>query len=195
MRKTKLIIAIMLFVFASTLSASTYLDGGSFRVRAYCDYTFSIVLEENLTNMPFDVQGDQVQPKTDEELLKSPGLPIGTWSIFTTLASASLSVQCSSLQHTNDASMKIPYNLQVSYPTTTTSANTTYAIMVVPSGGEAKTVPLMKDTAGYYDVKQANFYVRMQQGYDAASLDTMGANETLSGGNYQGVITMTMTAS
>jgi hypothetical protein len=99
------------------------------------------------------------------------------------------------LQYTGNTSMKIPYDLQVSYPITTTSSNTTYAIMIVPSGGEAKTVPLMKDTAGYYDVKQANFYVRMQQGYDAASLNTMGANGTLSGGNYQGVITMTMTAS
>lgn len=191
--KKSLIVILLLTLVAWALPAdvNSY-EAGSLTVRAYSDYTATLKMEPNLSNMPFDVTSDQVQP-ADDAITTTFGLIVGTWSLFTNLEHVSLDISCTNLVN---GTSKIPYYLQVSYPiaytTTGNVTKVTYGLLIVTSDDGAKTLTLPAKNAGYYDVKYANFYVRLK-GSDYSSANIGSKN--LASGAYTSTITMVMTAS
>lgn len=84
----------------------------------------------------------------------------------------------------------VPYNLQVSYPSSGTGSAVVYSIVSIPSDNAPHALSLPSRGLEYFDVKSANFYVRLKTGYDATAL----SSGDYVGGQYASTLTVTMNA-
>ncbi len=182
--KGKLLAIIFLLLSLMSLSAgSVTYNMNTFRVKGYVAHILQATLDLDTGALPFDMTGDNVQPVLDSELSTSPGLRIGTWTLFSDYAHVNATFTLTPL---TDGVVSFDYYLQFTYPSAynSTTKKYSYSLYPVASDSTVKTLELDDFGNAFVNIDQGNIYLRMKENAGTVK------SKSVSGGQYTSTLTL-----
>ncbi len=167
-------LAILILLLSCNLFASSYSYlADTFRVKGFVAHVLQVTLDLDMSALPFNMTGDYVQPVSESDLQTSPGLKIGTWTLFSDYAHVQANFTLTPL---TDGVDSFDYYIQFTYPTAYNESTNrySYALYPVASDGYLKTLDIEEFGNGFVNIDQGNIYVRMKDNANTVNKNTSG---------------------
>lgn len=152
----RVLLSILVILISICLFASYSYEADTLRVKGYVAHILQVTLDIDSSALPFNMISDEVQPS--DTLESSPGLNIGTWTLFSDYSNVSATFTLTPLTYDGQS---FNYYMQFTYPASYANGTYTYSLFPVLSDSTGYSIAFSDFGEGFVNIDQGNIYVRM----------------------------------